>query len=119
MRRRSALLAGLCTVALAACGDDDEPQPVAVPDGTEKTLTQDPALETDGDGRFDPPVPNPTADGCGRVDGRVVELLTRDLTCERALAAASAYDFQGAKVQEVEDFTCEGGEAATRPVVLV
>lgn len=119
-RAVTALLCAL-TLGLTACGDDEDPTPVAVPDGQATTNAPRPNLETDADGAFDPspPAPQPTEDGCGRVDGGVVEIVAGDVPCETALAAISAYDLQGPKVQEVEGFTCESGEAATRPVVLV
>ncbi len=40
------------------------------------------------------------------------------MPCEEARETAAGYSLDGAKVQEVGPYTCEGGEADTRPVVF-
>ena len=57
-------------------------------------------------------------DGCGRAAGLDVEVVDGDVPCDAARKAVAGYDPDAGKVQQVGGFTCEGGAAATRPVVL-
>ena len=129
MSVRTPLVLLLCCGALAACGDDDAgsrgstataPAPAEVPDRT--TATVAPPAQTAPDSTTVTPSTTteaPAGDGdCGEASGLVVRVVLGDVDCDAAREAVSAYDPAGEKIQDVAGFTCEGGEAATRPLVV-
>lgn len=59
-----------------------------------------------------------TKGDCGEVAGLQLEVTRGDVPCEEVRGVAEGYDLEGAKVQEINGWTCEGGEAATRPIVF-
>lgn len=120
----------LCCAALVSCGDDDEggttavttppvataPSPTATPTGPSEPTFREP-VPADAPPAVTPPT-EPSSGDCGEAGGLRVRVVTGEVTCAAGRAAIAAYDALGEKVQEVEGFICEGGEAATRPLVV-
>jgi hypothetical protein len=109
VRLRLVLLALSAVAALAGCGGDEE--------GQEQTVT---ATQTTTFTESAPQVPTAEAApaACSDEAGNEIEIVGGDVDCAEARATASGYDTQGARVQEVGDWTCEGGNATTRPVIF-
>ena len=47
-----------------------------------------------------------------------MKVVSGEVPCERAKSTVAGYAPDGEKVQEVGGYTCEGGEAAVRPLVF-
>ncbi len=60
---------------------------------------------------------DPRAD-CGNLGELRLEVVSGEVSCDEVREVAGGYDMQGAKAQEIGDWTCESGEADTRPVVF-
>jgi hypothetical protein len=93
--RRSVTLL-IAAAALASCGGDEESVT------TTETVTSS----------------QPRSGDCGTQGAYVVKVVNGEVPCETAKSTVSGYDPQGSKVQEVGAYTCEGGEAAVRPLVF-
>jgi len=93
--RRSVTLL-LVAGSLASCGGDEETVT------TTETVTTPPARSGD----------------CGTQGAYAVKVVKGEVPCATAKSTVAGYDPQGAKVQEVDAYTCEGGEAAVRPLVF-
>ncbi len=103
----------LATAALTACGGDDEPA-----QGTRtvtETTTETVPGATTGDTTTGTETNTETDAGS---DCPGVTVVRGDPSCAQMQFAVSGYDTNGPKVQELGAYTCEGGEADTRPVTL-
>ncbi len=86
----------LAAAALASCGGEGE------------TVTTTETVTT---------AESPSGD-CGTQGAYTVKVVNGQVPCETAKSTVAGYDPEGAKVQEVGAYTCEGGEAAVRPLVF-
>jgi hypothetical protein len=101
--------AALIAVALAGCGGGDDGGAAA--DST-VTVTQTVAPTTQTEAL-------PPDDGiCKDGSGNNIKLISGGVTCDDAAKVAGAYDQQGERVQTIGDWTCEGGNASTRPIIF-
>ena len=101
----------LATAAPTACGGDDEPAQ-GTRTVTETTTETAPAGGTTGTGTET----NTETDAGSDCPG--VTVVSGEPSCAQMQYAVSNYDPNGPKVQELGAYTCEGGEADTRPVTL-
>lgn len=122
MHRLTFLLALLLAIALSGCGGDDEE---TTPTAVQTTTVTQPPPTTEPDATTSPDTATPPdttggaeKEGCADAAGNEIEVVTGDVDCADAQAAAAQYDAQGERVQQVGSFTCEGGNAATRPVIF-
>ncbi len=120
MRR---LLGCLLAVAfLVACGGDEETTTSESPPAAQGTETLPPTTSTEPTTK--PPPETETTTGksstgdCGSQGAYSVKVVSGEVSCERAKSTVAGYDPDGEKVQEVGAYTCEGGEAAVRPLVF-
>jgi hypothetical protein len=121
--RSTAVAVLAVAAALAGCGSDDEGQTVSVTETATvtQTATAPPPPEATVPDVQDPAPPTTPDDpeaGCRTADGNEVDVVGGDVDCAEAQAIAAAYDPQGNRVQEVQGWTCEGGNAMTRPVIF-
>jgi len=86
----------LAAGALVSCGGDEETVT------TTETVTTPPSQSGD----------------CGTQGGYAVKVVNGEVPCATAKSTVAGYDPQGAKVQKVGPYTCEGGEAAVRPLAF-
>jgi hypothetical protein len=103
----------LATAALAACGGDDESA-----QGTRtvtETTTETAPGGTTADTTSGTGTNTETESGSGCPG---VTVLRGDPSCAQMQFAVSGYATNGPKVQELGAYTCEGGEADTRPITL-
>ena len=117
------LILVLAAVAAAGCGGDDEETPTVTQTATVTETASVPELEgttapEEEERETDPDTPGQGQGDCGAVGGNTIEVVAGEVDCAEARATASGYDTQGARVQQVGSWTCEGGTAATRPVVF-
>jgi hypothetical protein len=67
----------------------------------------------------DPELTTPEDNGvCTDASGNVIDIVGGDVDCAAAKATAAQFDQQGARVQEIGEWICEGGNAQTRPVIF-
>ena len=104
----------LATAALAACGGDDEGAQTTRT-VTETTTETAPAGGTTGTTNTGTETNTETDAGS---DCPGVTVVGGDPSCAQMQYAVSNYDTNGPKVQELGAYTCEGGEADTRPITL-
>jgi hypothetical protein len=98
----------LVVVALAGCGGDDE----STTEAATVTVTQTVAPTATTGTR-------PPDDGiCKDGSGDNIKLISGGVTCDDAAKVAGGYDQQGERVQTIGDWTCEGGNASTRPIIF-
>ena len=118
MPRRIARLA-LGLVLVAGCGDDEDPttviQTTTVTETSPGTATTPDTTGTTTDPELTTPEQR---DGCTDDAGNEIDVLTGDVACSAAQDTAAQYDQQGARVQEIGEWVCEGGNAQTRPVIF-
>ena len=115
----SSCTAALIVVAFAGCGGDDEHTTEA---NSTVTVTQTAAPTT----QVAPPTPTvpttetlPPDDGiCKDGSGNNIKLISGSVTCDDAAKISGAYDQQGERVQTIGGWTCEGGNASTRPIIF-
>ena len=123
MARLSTLLAlGIAVVAAGCGGGDDGPRTVVetttVTESAPETDTG-PESTTDPEEPLEPETTTPEErGGCTDATGNEIEIVTGEVDCAAAKDTAAQYDLQGARVQEVGQFVCEGGNAQTRPVIF-
>jgi hypothetical protein len=55
---------------------------------------------------------------CPPQDGRQIQVTIGDISCSDGYAIAAKFDLQDGKVQQIDSFTCELGNAMTRPVLF-
>ena len=117
VRKLRTLLAIALVAAAAGCGGDDEDPPDTVNQTT--TVTESAPKPASPPKPTEPgaPAPAPTR-GCTAAGGNEIEVVRGDVACPIAQATAAGYDTQGEGVQEIGEWTCEGGDAATRPVLF-
>jgi hypothetical protein len=120
--RSTRLLALALIVAVAGCGGDGDEDQTTVSVTQTTTVTETaaaPERETTTSTQEDPQeTPDETPAGCADAAGNEIDVVGGDVPCEEARATAAGYDTQGARVQQVGPWTCEGGNAATRPVIF-
>jgi hypothetical protein len=117
VRKLMTLLAIFALAAAAGCGGDDDDSPETVnqtPTVTESAPKPATPPEPTQPG---PPPPEP-ANTCTADGGKKIEIVRGDFACAVALATVAGYDTQGPSVQEVGEWKCEGGDAATRPILF-
>jgi len=120
MRRPLACL--LAVVSLASCGGDEETTTSEPPNAVQSTEKLPPATSTKPTTK--PPAETDTTTGesssgdCGTQGAYSVKVVSGEVPCERARSTVAGYAPGGEKVQEVGAYTCEGGEAAVRPLVF-
>ncbi len=118
---RRLVLLPVILVALAGCGGDDEGDNSTVtvnqtttvtapPPATEQTTTEQEAPTTTDS--------EPLRSPCNDSEGNQINVVSGDIDCDSAKSVAAQYDTQGDRVQTVDSFTCEGGNAQTRPVIF-
>ena len=114
--RRLGLLIALAAL-IVGCGGDDENPTTTVNQTTTVTETSPPAT-TPPPAETTPTETTPgDGTGCTAADGNEIQLVS-GVTCAQAKTTAAQYDAQGARVQEIGDWVCEGGNAQTRPVLF-
>lgn len=118
MRLPGSLLACAVAAALAGCGGDENDQPASAPETTTVTESAPSTQETTSETTTEQPPPatetQPPGEGTGCTsDAGQIEVTGGKVDCEIAIGVAAGYDPQGAKVQEVGDWTCQGGNATT------
>lgn len=124
MRRPTILIAIALTVVAAGCGgDDEEPQTViqttTVTESAPETTAPEPTETTGPETTTDPELTTPEdSGGCTDAGGNEIEIIGGGVDCAAAKDTAAQYDRQGARVQEIGEFVCEGGNAQTRPVLF-
>jgi hypothetical protein len=119
MRRLTPIGMLLLAGVLGGCGDDDGSTTTV---NQTTTVTQQSPMPTTESETTTGPEPTtetqPGRQGCTDAAGNAIQIIAGDLGCTQAQATAAQYDAQGARVQEVGSFTCEGGNATTRPVIF-
>ena len=118
------LLLVLALVGLpAGCGDDDENGEARTATAPERTATAE-ETETETEATTSPTETEAETqteaetEGACNLDGLTLEPLNNSVACAEAQRVAVRYDLQGPKVQEVGNWTCATGTAATRPIVF-
>lgn len=115
----------VCLVAVAflvSCGGDEETTSSEPPPAAQTTERLPPTTSTEPTTK--PPPETETARGesssgdCGTQGAYSVKVVSGQVPCEQAKSTVAGYDPDGEKVQEVGAYTCEGGEAAVRPLVV-
>ncbi len=100
MSSHVAILPALALIAaITGCSSDKTSTPTA----TQNTTTAPP---------LDAPVQ------CPPQDGRQIQVTIGDISCSDGYAIAAKFDLQDGKVQQIDSFTCELGNAMTRPVIF-
>jgi hypothetical protein len=114
--------AALIAVAFAGCGGDDEDKTEA---NSTVTVTQTVAPTTQAAPATPTAPPESTTetpppdDGiCKDGFGNNIKVISGGIACDDAAKVAGAYDQQGERVQTIADWTCEGGNATTRPIIF-
>ena len=111
--------AALIVLAFVGCGSDDENSTEA---NTTVTVTQTatqtaPATPTAPSATTSETLP-PDDGICKDGSGNDIKVISGGIACDDAAKVAGAYDQQGERVQTIADWTCEGGNAMTRPVIF-
>jgi len=119
---RRSLACFLVAAAFAACGGDEETTSTEPSPAAQSTERLPPTTSTEPTTK--PPAETKTTTGesssadCGSQSAYSVKVVKGEVPCERAKSTIAGYDPEGAKVQEVGAYTCEGGEAVVRPLVF-
>jgi len=119
---RGSLACFLAAAALTSCGGDEETTSSESPPGVQSTEKLPPTTSTEP--TTQPPAETKTTTSesssgdCGSQGSYAVRVVSGKVPCERAKSTVAGYDPDGEKVQEVGAYTCEGGEAAVRPLVF-
>ena len=119
---RRPLVCFLVAAALAACGGDEETtssEPSPAVQSTEKlppTTSTEPTTKPPAETKTT--TSESSSGDCGSQGAYSVKVVKGEVPCERAKSTIAGYDPEDAKVQEVGAYTCEGGEAAVRPLVF-
>jgi hypothetical protein len=105
--------------AIRGCSSDETPTPTATQTTTTAATTTTTTATTPPSTVATPTAPPlETAVQCPPRDGRQIQVTIGDISCSDGYAIAAKFDLQDGKVQQIDSFTCELGNAMTRPVIF-
>jgi hypothetical protein len=119
MSSHVAILPALALIAaITGCSSDKTSTPTATQTTTTAATTTTTAATPPSTVATPTAPPLDTPVQCPPQDGRQIQVTIGDISCSDGYAIAAKFDLQDGKVQQIDSFTCELGNAMTRPVIF-